>query len=32
MNSLVIDFLRWTLEGDPAARNGLPPMEHPRLR
>jgi dienelactone hydrolase len=32
MNSLVIDFLRWTLEGDRAARSGLPPMEYPRPR
>jgi dienelactone hydrolase len=32
MNSLVIGFLRWTLEGDPAARAGLPPMEYPQLR
>jgi dienelactone hydrolase len=32
MNSLVIDFLRWTLEGDLAARNGLPPMEYPQPR
>ena len=32
MNSLVIDFLRWTLDGDLAARNGLPPMVYPQLR
>jgi len=27
MNSLVIDFLRWTLEGDPAARGNLAALE-----
>jgi dienelactone hydrolase len=32
MNSLVIDFLRWTLEGDLTAWSGLPPMEYPQLR
>jgi len=32
MNSLVIDFLRWTLEGDQAARRELPPMEYPQPR
>ena len=26
MNSLVVDFLRWTLEGDQAARRNLPPL------
>ncbi|MCU7724497.1 hypothetical protein ODJ79_12290 [Actinoplanes sp. KI2] len=31
MNSLVIDFLRWTLDGDTAAWSGLPPMEYPQL-
>lgn len=31
MNSLVINFLRWTLEGDPAARSELPPVVYPQL-
>jgi dienelactone hydrolase len=31
MNALVVDFLRWTLEGDEAAHRRLPPTEYPPL-